>query len=100
MRTALEMEHMIDTYQDFMVKPLAEARLEWDEYDKLEFIHNYDPRMFNVNFRVIRKRPDKNVIDKMFCELCSVSVWEIERWYDSFQAIIRDCWKWKWEHYE
>ena len=94
---------MINLYQKVMIEPLVNEKitynhLERDEYDKIEVIHSYNSTGYAVRFGAIRNRPNKYVIDKMYCVLADVHIFDIERWYDEYMLLIEKSKEWKWEH--
>ena len=109
MRSKEDFDKIIRLYQTFMVEPLVYNKtyifldgayngLEYDDYDKIEVIHSYDPTHYSVRFGVVRKRPDRYMINKMYCVLADVQMFDIERWYDEYSRLIEKSKDWKWEY--
>ena len=98
MTTAEEFNKMVKLYQYVMIEPLAKAKLDCDKFDRLEFIYDIDSVNNKVIFGLIRKRPDKYAIDKMYCKLSEVEIFTIEYWYNNFSKLLEESERWKWEH--
>ena len=90
-----QLDTMINCYKEIMIVPSLE-RLEKDKYDKVELVDNYDATSLTVRFIAVRTRPDKYMINKMYCLLATVSIFEIERWYEEYSKLFANTtWSWK-----
>jgi len=102
MRSKEDFDKMINLYQTVMIEPLVNGgiickHLERDKYDNIEVIHSYNPIEYSVRFSAIRRRPDRYMINKMYCILADVPMFDIERWYDDYSNLIEKSNDWEWE---
>ena len=89
-----EIEEMISRYKNIMIAPSVK-RLDYDRYDKVELLDNYNAYTDSVSFLAVRTRPDKYMINKMYCLVATVPIFEIMRWNEEYLKLFdKTIWEW------